>query len=283
MEKKNQLYPSLRFWNNRRRFLLLALISLAFILFILLTAHFQGEELLTSQVDQINQPPSGQHLFGTDWLGRDMLAQTIQGLSISIQTGLISTLLALVLGLGLGLLSSVSDTAGIMVKWLIKVFLSLPGMIFMILISVIFGRGLLGVSIAIALTHWAGFARLVQNKLNRMKKQDYVLLSRRLGRSNLWIAFHHFLPQLLSLTVVNVTLTFPGAILHEAALTVLGFGLPPTEPAIGVILSESMSHLTSGHWWLMFFPGVSLLLLVFLIQKSGDYLQSIFSPQQAHL
>ncbi|MFF2481954.1 ABC transporter permease [Paenibacillus sp. NPDC058071] len=222
-----------------------------------------GADGLSTHLEARNLPPSAAHWFGTDWLGRDMLARTVKGLGLSIAVGLLgaasSSLIAAVLGT---VAATMGRTADRIVTWLIDLFLSVPHLVTLILIAFVCGGGLKGIVIGIACTHWPSLARLLRAELLQIRSADYVLAARRLGRSRLAIAVEHMMPQVLPQLLVGMLLMFPHAILHEAAITFIGLGLSPHQPAIGIILSESMRYLSTGMWWLAFFPGLCLLLVV---------------------
>src|SRR5699024_9696633 len=114
----------------------------------------------------------------------------------------------------------------------------------------------------VALSHWPSLARVIRGEVLQLRGAVYVRTAEKLGVSRLTIARRHLLPHLLPQFLTGLVLQFPHAILHEASVTFLGFGLSPEQPAIGVILSESMSYLTTGKWWLAVFPGLSLVLVV---------------------
>ena len=103
-----------------------------------------------------------------------------------------------------------------------------------------------------------------------------------MGKSKAWIAIKHIFPLIISQIIVGVILMFPHAIMHEASITFLGFGLPPHEPAIGVILAESMNYLSSGYWWLAFYPGMSLLIVVLLFDFIGESVEKLLNPETTH-
>ena len=133
----------------------------------------------------------------------------------------------------------------------------------------------------VGLTHWTPLARVLRAEIKQLKTTEYVKLSENLDKSKLWIARHHILPSVVSQIIVGVILMFPHAIMHEASITFLGFGLSPHEPAIGIILSESMSYLSLGCWWLAFYPGLSLLFLVLLFDLIGENVHKLLDPQSA--
>ena len=150
------------------------------------------------------------------------------------------------------------------------------------MISIALGKGAFGVIMAVAFSHWVNLTRVLRAEVLQINTSEYVALSNRLGRSKLWIAKEHILPLVISQIFVGTLLVFPHAIMHEASITFLGFGLSPHEPAIGIILSESMSYLAMGAWWLAFFPGLALLIVVLLFDIIGENLKRLFDPSQAN-
>jgi len=159
--------------------------------------------------------------------------------------------------------------------------MGVPHTVLVILISFAFGRGLKGLLIGVAATHWCSLARLIRSEVMQLRSQQYIAVSRRLGKSSGWILTHHLLPHLVPQFFVGLVLMFPHAILHEASISFLGYGLPPEQPAIGIILSESMKYISSGMWWTAVFPGLVLVLIVLLIDRLGDNLRMIIDPYSA--
>ncbi|WP_423245049.1 ABC transporter permease [Heliorestis acidaminivorans] len=257
--------------------------ALFFFTGIILMSLFIGDERLATNFDAKNLPPSFMNPFGTDWLGRDMFARTMKGLSLSIFIGLIascaSVLVALLLGLTAALMGKVVDS---IISWFIDLFLGVPHLVALILISFTLGGGVKGVIIGVAVTHWPSLARVIRAEVMQLRSAEFVLVSRQMGKGPWWIATHHILPHLIPQLLVGFVLLFPHAILHEAAITFLGFGLSPHQPAIGIILSESMKYLATGLWWLAFFPGLCLLIIVRAFDMLGDNLRLLIDPHNAH-
>lgn len=226
--------------------------------------------------------PSLSHPFGTDWMGRDMLCRTLAGLSTSVLVGLgaalSSALIALLLAAAAALGPRWADAA---VSWLVDLMMGIPHIVLLILISYALGKGFWGVTIGVALTHWPSLTRVLRAEILQCRNADYVTAAARLGQSRLAIAARHMLPYVLPQFVVGLVLLFPHAILHEAAVTFLGFGLPPEMPAIGIVLSESMGYLSAGLWWLAVFPGVALVLVVMLFDAVGESLRKLVDPASA--
>ncbi|MGE5458299.1 MAG: ABC transporter permease [Methanococcaceae archaeon] len=268
--------------NLRQKTLLIIGFTSLLLFTIVISSVFLGGESLQTNFGSKNLAPSLEHPFGTDWMGRDMFIRTLEGLGLSIVVGALASTISTVLTIILGLLSSAGKTADSFVSWLVDLFLSIPHLLLIILISIGFGGGATGVIIGVALTHWPSLTRVVRAEIKQLKTQDYIHISRNLGRSKWWIATKHILPHLVPQILLGTILMFPHAILHEASVTFLGFGLSPHEPAIGIILSESMRYLSAGYWWLAFFPGLSLLIVVLAFDVIGENLGKLMNPKNAH-
>ena len=265
--------------NLRTKTLIIIVLSALVIISILISSLFIGE-IPTSFVSA-NQMPSLEHLFGTDWMGRDMFQRTIAGLGLSLTVGFIASGVSTLISVFLGLFSSFNRFADEAVASIIDLFGSIPHILLIILISIMFGGGTLGVIMGVGLTHWTPLARVLRSEVKEIQTKEYISLARNFGKSKVWIATKHILPLIISQIIVGIILMFPHAIMHEAAITFLGFGLPPHEPAIGVILSESMQYLSSGYWWLAFYPGVSLLIVVLLFDFIGENVEKLLNPETA--
>lgn len=269
--------------NRRTRTLIILGFSAAVLLTVAITGALMNETAYSPDFMEKNQSPSLQHLFGTDYMGRDMLARTVKGLSISLFIGLlaasVSAVMAVILGIAAATLGKKMDAV---VTMAVNMMTGVPHIILLMLISLICGKGMKGIIIAVALTHWPSLTRIIRAEVMQLRSAQYVQVSAKMGNSKWWIARKHLLPHLMPQFVVGLILLFPHAILHEAAITFLGFGLPMQMPAIGVILSESMKYLSTGMWWLAFFPGLALLVLVLLFDALGDNLRLLIDPHRAH-
>jgi len=268
--------------NRRTKTLLICGVLLAVLIGIFLAGLFIGDEALAPDFSRKSLPPSTAYPFGTDWLGRDVLLRTIKGLSLSITLGALASAVSAVLATILGMLAAIgSKWLDAIISWLIDLVMGVPHLVLLILIAFAMGRGLFGLLVGIALTHWTSLARLVRAEVLQIRSQQYIMVSKRLGHSTGWILRHHILPQIAPQFIVGLVLLFPHAILHESALSFLGYGLPPEQPAIGIILSESIRTLSGGMWWLAFFPGLMLVILVILFDKLGDNLKTLLDPYSA--
>jgi peptide/nickel transport system permease protein len=268
--------------NLRQKTLLIIGFTSLLLFAIVVSSLFVDGDSLPTDFSSKNLAPSLEHPFGTDWMGRDMFTRTLEGLGLSIVIGAFASIISTVITIILGLLSSAGKTADSFVSWLVDLFLSIPHLLLIILISIGLGGGAPGVILGVALTHWTSLTRVVRAEIKQLKTQEYIHISRNLGKSKWWIATKHIFPHLIPQILLGTILLFPHAILHEASVTFLGFGLSPHEPAIGIILSESMRYLSAGYWWLAFFPGLSLLIVVLAFDMIGENLGKLMDPKNAH-
>lgn len=269
--------------NLRTKTIVITIVASLILLSVFLSNFFLDASILNSNFAGVNQPPSLEHIFGTDWMGRDMFTRTLLGLGLSIAVGAFASVISTVLAILLGALSSVSELADEFVAALIDLFGSIPHILLIILVSISVGGGFYGVILGVGLTHWTSLARILRAEIKKLKTSEFIKLSDEFGKSKLWIARKHMLPIVISQIIVGVILMFPHAIMHEASVSFLGFGLPPHEPAIGIILAESMKYLSMGCWWLAFYPGLSLLFLVLLFDLIGENVHKLLDPQSAQM
>ena len=265
-------------WSVRRRTVAGILFASILLLGIIISGLLIQTDNIAINLEGKNRAPSLEHLFGTDWLGRDMLMRTLKGLTFSIGVGILAACSSTIIALLLSLVAAWNKLADRIVTWLIDLFLSMPHIVTLILISFAAGGGFKGVVIGLSLTHWPSLARLLRSEVLQLKTAEYTKISRQLGKRERWIARNHFLPHLIPQLIVGFILLFPHVILHEAAITFLGFGLSTETPAIGIILSESMRYLSTGAWWLAFFPGLALLVVVGLFDLFGRSVRKFVDP-----
>lgn len=253
---------------------------------LLLSILFSGLLITDSQLaadfSRKSLSPCLEYPFGTDWLGRNLLFRTLKGMSISILIGLVASLVSAVIAALAGTAAALgSRRLDGFIGWLIDLVMGVPHLILLILIAFACGKGMQGLLAGIALTHWTSLARVIRGEVLQLRQHQYIAISRSLGHSGRWILKNHVLPQVFPQFLVGLLLMFPHAILHESSLSFLGFGLPPEQPAIGIMLAESMQYLTSGLWWPAVFPGLVLLLTVFLFDTLGEQLRLLLSPASA--
>ena len=238
---------------------------------------------LVTDFSRKDLPPCQGFLFGTDWMGRDMFARTLAGLSLSIRVGLLTAGISACVALVLGVLSAAfGGWVDALISWWIDLVMGIPHILLVILLSIACGKGFTGVVVGVALSHWTSLARVIRGEVLQLKTAPYLLAAEKLGVSRWNRVKLHLLPHLLPQFLTGLILLFPHAILHEASVTFLGFGLSSEQPAVGVILSESMRYLTTGKWWLALFPGAALVLVVVLFALLGERVRLLLDPGSVH-
>ncbi|MCF6734869.1 ABC transporter permease [Blastococcus sp. KM273129] len=270
--------------DRRRRTLAWVGLSLLVVLGVFVAGGLADDAASTTALADRNLGPSAAHPFGTDPLGRDLLARVLAGLRLSLVVGTTAALISAVIAL---LLASVAAVFGgvvdRVVSWLVDLFLALPHLVLLILLAFVLGGGTQAAVIAVALTHWPTLTRVLRGRAREIVSSDHVGVSRQLGHGRGWIARHHLAGHLTGHFLVGAVLLFPHAILHEAALSFLGLGVDPGEPSIGVLLAESMRYLSAGAWWLAVLPGLCLLVVVKLVDTIGENTRALLDPRSAHL
>ncbi|RBP44157.1 ABC transporter permease [Garciella nitratireducens] len=268
--------------NRRKRSLLLTIIIITMIIGVLAYGVTINQQHLKADFLKKNEPPTLKHPFGTDWMGRDMFFRTLKGLSISIIIGLVASFMSAMIAVFIGALAGIGPKwLDQCILWLIDLMMGIPHMILLILISFVLGRGIRGILIGISITHWTSLARLIRGEVLQIRNEIYIQVSKKLGKGNFYLLRKHIFPHILPQILVGLIWMFPHAILHEASITFLGFGLSPEQPAVGIILSESMKYLSVGMWWLAVFPGACLIFIVMLFDILGENLKRFLDPNTA--
>lgn len=269
--------------NQRLRTVIFLIASVVILAAVTAAGILTEEYAVETDFSRRNLGPSLQHLFGTDWMGRDMLARMLSGLSLSIRIGVLTAAVSAAVALLLGTASVVlGRKADAVISWCIDLVMGIPHIQLVMLISLACGRGFTGVVAGVALSHWPSLARVIRGELMQIRQAPYILVAEKMGVSKLQSIRRHMLPHLLPQFLTGLILLFPHAILHESSVTFLGFGLSSEQPAIGVILSESMQYLTTGKWWLALFPGLALVLTVVLFAVLGERVRLLLDPSSVH-
>lgn len=266
---------------GRVRALVLGALSASLIAAVLLSAAALGETGIRADFAARSLPPGPGHVFGTDQMGRDMLARSLHGLVLSLRVGLIAAGLSVLLATLIAMASGLGRRADQAAGFVTDAMLAMPHLMLLILLSFALGGGTGAVIVAVAISHWPRLARILRAELLQVQAAPYVETSRALGRSRAFAIRHHILPHMVPQMLVGFLLMFPHAILHEAGLTFLGFGLEPSRPAIGVMLSEAMRQISAGRWWLALFPGLMLLAMVLTFEALGSSLRRLTFPREA--
>ncbi|RRJ67136.1 ABC transporter permease [Paenibacillus oralis] len=270
-------------FNTRKKMIRMFAASIGFLFVLLLLSFLLSNDNLRLGAGGKNLAPSFNHLFGTDWLGRDMFTRTIKGLRLSLTLGAFTSLLSVLIAVVMGICAATFGKAvDSVISWVIDLFIGMPHLVFMVLICFIAGGGMYGIVLGISLTHWTALARVVRAEVLQIKNAEYIQISKSYGKSPWYIARKHMLPAIFPQMMIGFLLMFPHVILHEAALTFLGFGLSPQTPAVGIILSEAMNHISTGKWWLVVFPGLLLVTVIKSFDSIGEQFRILTEPVSSH-
>lgn len=220
------------------------------------------------------------YLLGTDDQGRDMLSAIIYGLRLSLAVGVIATLIALAIGLTVGIVAAYAGgKVDTVLMRLVDIQLSFPAVLIALILLALLGKGVDKVIIALVSVQWAYYARTVRASAMVERRRDYIEAARCLGLPQSRILFNHLLPNALPPIIVIATVQVAHAIALEATLSFLGVGVPITEPSLGLLISNGYGQLLSGKYWISFFPGMVLLVTIFAINIVGDRLRDALNPR----
>ncbi|MQY81481.1 MAG: ABC transporter permease subunit, partial [Dehalococcoidia bacterium] len=292
------------YWDRTKRHRL-AVIGLGFIIFLVAVAILGP--FLTQDPTQVdfknkNLPPVGfsseqsifdrntgqlittetqgtwRHPFGTDDKGRDLLAMLVSGTRISLQIGLMATLIAIFIGLIIGVVSAyLGGWVDNALMRFTDIMMTFPFFLLLVLIVFLYGSSLWFIILVIGLTGWTGTARLVRSETLSLRTRDFIMASKSLGASDRRIVFRHLIPNVMSLVIVIATLSIPGVILAEAALSFIGLG-DPTVTSWGLVLHAGQRSLDTA-WWIAVEPGIMLFLTVLAFNFLGDGIRDAFDPR----
>ncbi|MDR0346867.1 MAG: ABC transporter permease [Coriobacteriales bacterium] len=281
-------------WGDAFRRLLknrLAIISFFWIIFVIIIAisadawvpQTLGDPTLvdTNMTAQLSRlAPSLEHPFGTDSLGRDVLSRVIYGARVSLAVGVIATIISTVIGLLLGALAAYfGGLLDSIIMRLTDIFMAFPYTLFAIALLAVLGSGFINVFIAIGFLGWTSVARVVRSAILQVKENDYVSAARALGASNFRIIMRHIMPNSIASVVVYSTMSIGTAILSESALSYLGLGIQAPTPSWGLMISEGQSFLATAPW-LVFCPGVAILLTVLAFTLMGNGLRDALDVKE---
>jgi len=225
------------------------------------------------------QPPSAAHWFGTDEVGTDVYTRVILGARVSLQIGLVITVIAGLIGVPLGIAAGyLGGTLGELIMRVTDVFLSVPALILALAVVGALGPGIVNAMLALALVWWPGYVRLVQGKTLALKQETYVEAARAVGTGRLRIVFVHILPNCVSPIVVKASMDMGMAILAAASLGFIGLGAQPPYPEWGAMISHGRNYLPTW-WWYSAFPGLAIYLTVLGFNLLGDGLRDLLDPK----
>lgn len=224
--------------------------------------------------------PGSSYLLGTDEQGRDMLSAIVYGLRISLLVGVSSTLIALALGLTMGLIAGyVGGRTESLIMRLADIQLSFPAILIALILLSLLGQGVGKIIFALVAVQWAYYARTTRSAALVERRKEYVEAARLQGLSHARILVRHLLPNCLPPVIVVAALQVAAAISLEATLSFLGLGLPITEPSLGLLIANGFQNMLSGKYWMSFFPGIALVLLIVSINLVADQLRDVLNPR----
>ncbi|MDP3011200.1 MAG: ABC transporter permease [Candidatus Hydromicrobium sp.] len=261
----------------------LAMLGLSIVILLILIAIFAPLIAPYNPILRIKEDsslgPSMNYLFGTDLLGRDIFSRVIYGSRISIEVGVIAVGISVIIGLFFGALSGyfggISDA---LIMRIADIFFAFPYILGAIAIMTILGPGIVNIFIAIGILGWASIARIFRSSILTIKNKEYIEAARAMGASNNRIIMKHIFPNSFAPIIVYATMNVGAAIIVEAALSFLGIGVQPPTPAWGKMLAESLAYIDTAPW-MMFFPGLAILITVLGFVLLGDGLRDAFDPK----
>lgn len=274
--------PSWRdFWRRfrRNRLAVVGLVILVFLLFVAVFADLLAPYHFTERPRSATSPPSWDHPFGTDLIGRDIMSRVIYGARISLRIGIIATLISMVIGVTLGaaagFFGGFTDT---FITRLTDIFLAIPYIVLAIAIASIYGRSENSVIIILGLTGWLGTVRIVRASFLSLKEQEFVEAATALGFGRARVMFRHILPNAIQPIIVYETIAIGSVILAEAALSFLGAGPTDPTPAWGLMVATAKGRLAPAPYELLF-PGAAIVVTVLAFMLIGDGLRDALDPK----
>ena len=235
--------------------------------------------LSVAEIQQANNPPTKRFfLLGTDNLGRDVALRLVQGTRIAFHVGIVTSLIAIPLGVILGLFGGYfGGRVDSLVTWLCATVASMPGLLFVLAISLVVGQGLLGIYLGIGLTTWVGTCRTVRAEVVKHRDRAYVQAARTLGYSHARIMFRHILPNVAHIILIQFSIRFPSAVSTEVFISFLGIGVQG-EPSWGIMINNARLRLWQGVWWEMTFTTAAIFVLVLVFNRLADDLRDRLDP-----
>lgn len=284
--------PSISYWKDawmRLKGNKVALTSLCIVVLIILSAIIvpmcSKYDYATNNLSMTNLKPSGEHLFGTDQLGRDIFVRVFMGARYSLTIAIVAAFINLVIGvLYGGIAGYFGGKVDAILMRIVDVIYSIPLTIYVIIFMAILnkpgsgGSGLGTIILALSISYWIGMARIVRGDVLQLKQQEFVLASKALGASDLRILIRHLIPNCIGSIMVTLTLLIPEAVFTEAFLSFIGLGLVPPKASLGTLANEAMKAIYTYPWQLLF-PAVMICLIILSFNLFGDGLNDALDPK----
>jgi peptide/nickel transport system permease protein len=260
-----------------------ALASLIVVLAYAIVAVLSATGIIASgwaqEVGASNLPPSLDHWFGTDIFGRSVLTKVIRGTQVAMSVGLATSLIAIPIGVALGAIAGyfggwVDDV----ITWLYTTFSSIPNIMLLISITMILGKGLFAVYVALGATSWVTLCRLIRGEVMKHKEREYVQAAGAIGGGHMRKLFRHILPNVTHIVIINTSLQFQVAIKSEVILSYLGLGVQG-EPSWGTMIDDAKLELARGVWWQLAGATLAMFTVVLAFNLLGDALRDALDPK----
>lgn len=260
-----------------------AMLGMGFILLMMLSAIIipmvSNISYADQDLSQTNLPPSMEHFFGTDNLGRDMFIRVLYGARISLSIGVVASLINLFIGVIYGGISGfIGGRADRIMMNIVDILYSVPTLLYVILLMVVFKPGLLNIYIALGISYWLQMARIVRGEVLKIKEQEFVLASSSMGASSRRILFKHLIPNAVGVIIVSLSLSIPDAIFTEAFLSFIGLGVSAPMASWGVLCSDGINTMRAFPFQL-FFPAVAISLTMLAFNFFSDGLRDALDPK----
>ncbi|HRW58902.1 MAG TPA: ABC transporter permease [Chlamydiales bacterium] len=227
-----------------------------------------------------NSPPSFAHIFGTDELGRDIFTRTMYGAKISLSVGIIAALLDILVGILWGSIAALAPKkVDETMMRICDIISSIPYLLIVILLIIVFGPGFLSIIIALSITGWMNMARIIRGEVLKIKEKEYIAAAKVLGCSKWRLLYSHFLPNMIGPIIVTLTFTIPHAIFTEAFLSFLGLGIQAPISSWGVMVNDSIGAMRY-YPWRLFFPAFFMMSTLLSLNLLGDFLKELFDPRR---
>jgi len=278
--------PSLTYWQDAWRRLkqnkvamLGLIIIILYTILALVGPYMTPYDYRTTNTDEIDQPPSAKHWFGTDTLGRDLWARTWMGARVSLAIGFLSAVLNAFIGVIIGGISGYfGGKVDMIIMRAIDILYAIPYMIIVILMMVVLGQGIMPLVVAMIAVGWLGMARLVRGQILQLKEQEFVLAAKVLGASHSRIIFKHLIPNALGVILVNLTMSVPSAIFTEAFLSFIGLGVVPPQSSWGQLAYYGIQSFRVRPYQL-FIPAFFISTTMLSLNLLGDGLRDALDPR----
>jgi oligopeptide transport system permease protein len=278
--------PSETYWQDARRrlkqnkvatfsfFLLIALVLIAIV-----GPFLTKFDYSTMDFGSINAGPSATHWFGTDNFGRDLWVRNLWGARISLSIGIVSAIINLVIGVIYGGISGFySGYVDIIMMRIVEVIWVVPAVLFVILLMILLGSGLINIYLALGISFWVPMARIVRGQVLSLREQEFILAAKALGAKDARIILRHLIPNCMGPIIVTVTMSIPQAIFYEAFLSFIGLGVSAPMASLGVLCNDAIESLQL-YPYQMFFPALSICLIMLAFNLFGDGLRDALDPK----